>query len=84
MKEHRPDSFKCATDILRLAWNGGRHMASRRIGKQNVSAISHALELVTKAMDVLDAHDELPEAAVHLSLAQEHLRRVVRASSKES
>jgi hypothetical protein len=33
---------------------------------------------VTEAMDLLDAHDGPPDAAAHLSLAQETLRQALR------
>ena len=42
------------------------------------AAVERALVLVTEAMDLLDAHDGPPDAAAHLSLAQERLRRAIR------
>jgi len=45
-------------------------------------AVERALELVTEAMDLLDAHDGSPQAAAHLSLAQDVLRKVVRTEGK--
>ena len=50
-------------------------MSVRRNNDQ--SALQRALELVTEAMDLLDAHDGPPEVGAHLSLAQERLRQVV-------
>lgn len=38
-------------------------------------AIRRALELVTEAMDLLDAHGGAPDAAAHLALAQQDLRK---------
>lgn len=49
-------------------------MAGERNGAQR-RAIRRALELVTEAMDVLDAHGAVPDAAAHLALAQQALRR---------
>jgi hypothetical protein len=48
-------------------------------GTKNEAAVRRALELITEAMDVLDAHDGPPDAAAHLSLAQERLREAVGA-----
>ena len=42
------------------------------------AAVERALVLVTEAMDLLDAHDGPPDAAAHLSLAQETLRQALR------
>ena len=39
--------------------------------------MKRALELVTEAMDLLDAHDGGPELTAHLSLVQDRLRRIV-------
>ena len=52
-------------------------------GTKNEAAVRRALELITEAMDVLDAHDGPPDAAAHLSLAQERLRETV-AARRES
>lgn len=41
----------------------------------HVKVVARALALVTETMDMLDAHGSSPEAAVHLALAQEQLRR---------
>ena len=38
---------------------------------------SHALELITEAMDLLDAHDGPPDAAAHLAVAQQRLRQAL-------
>ena len=39
-------------------------------------AVKRALLLITEAMDLLDAHNGPPEAAAHLDLAQQILRKV--------
>ena len=38
--------------------------------------VRRALELVTEAMDLLDAHGAAPEVAVQLALAQQRLRQL--------
>jgi hypothetical protein len=46
--------------------------------KANESKVARrALELVTEAMDLLDAHGVLPNAAAHLAMAQQELRKSV-------
>jgi hypothetical protein len=45
-------------------------------GKRRQSpVIMRTLSLVTEAMDLLDAHGEAPDAAAHLALAQQVLRK---------
>ena len=44
--------------------------------------LKEALALVTEALDLLDAYDGPPEAAAHLSLAQEQLRGALRDMEK--
>jgi len=39
--------------------------------------IRRALELVTEAMDLLDAHGALPDEAAHLALVQQRLRQAL-------
>ena len=39
------------------------------------AAIRRALTLITEAMDLLDAHDGPPDAAAHLDLAQDRIRK---------
>jgi hypothetical protein len=53
-------------------------MAGERDGTQG-KAIQRALQLVTEAMDLLDAHGAVPDAAAHLALAQQQLRSALRA-----
>ena len=48
-----------------------------RQSARSLRAFDRALKLVTEAMDILDAHGGPPEAAAHLSLAQDRLRQVV-------
>jgi hypothetical protein len=43
------------------------------------SAIRRALKLTTEAIDLIDAHGGPPDAAAHLSLAQERLREALDA-----
>ena len=45
--------------------------------RSHAGAMKRALELVTEAMDLLDAHDGGPELTAHLSLVQDRLRRIV-------
>jgi hypothetical protein len=52
--------------------------------KDMVNAVMRALQLVTEAMDLLDAHGGPADVASHLSLAQEGLRREVRVGSSGS
>ena len=50
-------------------------------GKRNDNSerlINRVLSLVTEAMDLLDASGASPEAAAHLALAQQELRRLRR------
>jgi hypothetical protein len=51
-------------------------MASERTEAQT-KAIRRALELVTEAMDLLDAHHAAPDPAAHLAFAQQHLRQAL-------
>ena len=48
---------------------------SKRTEGQAAEAVRRALELTTEAMDILDGHRQCPDAAAHLALAQETLRR---------
>jgi len=57
-------------------------MRMSRSGNENDGPIKRALELVTEAMDLLDAYDGPADAAAHLSLAQERLRRTLRDLQK--
>ena len=50
-------------------------MAGERNHVQRDKAIKRALQLVTEAMDLLDAHGAGPEAAAHLAMAQQQLRK---------
>ena len=52
-------------------------MARERNRTRAVWAIRRALDLVTKAMDLLDAHGAPPDAAAHLAMAQQRLRQVL-------
>jgi hypothetical protein len=47
-------------------------------GASDNDAIRRALQLVTEALDVLDGGAGAPNAAAHLSLAQEELRQALR------
>ena len=49
-------------------------MSSKGKGRAN-AAITRVLALVTEAMDIMDAHGGPPDAAAHLDLAQQALRR---------
>ena len=49
-------------------------MAGQR-NQPNEKALRRALELVTEAMDLLDANGAAPDAAAHLALAQQDLRK---------
>ena len=49
-------------------------MAGKR-NQPNLKVTKRALELVTEAMDLLDAHGLAPDAAAHLALAQQSLRK---------
>lgn len=42
-----------------------------------MKVIRRALELVTEAMDLLDAHGQLPEAAAQLAVVQQHMRQAL-------
>lgn len=53
-------------------------MAGERSGT-HAKAIQRALQLVTEAMDLLDAHGVVPDAAAHLALAQQQLRVALRS-----
>jgi hypothetical protein len=47
------------------------------VSNKREAAIRRALELVTEAIDLLDAHDGPPDATANLSLAQEQLRQIL-------
>ena len=49
-------------------------MADERNDCKEAAAIKRALALTTQAMDVLDAHQCSPEAAVHLDLCRQKLQ----------
>jgi hypothetical protein len=53
-----------------------------RASKRTATAIRRALANVTEALDLLDAHDGPPDAAAHLSLAQERLRAAIKEIAK--
>ena len=53
-----------------------------RRGNKRDAAIERAVALVTEALGLLDAHDGPPDAAAHLSLAQERLRQAIRSDEK--
>jgi len=53
-----------------------------RLGDKDEAALRRALALVMEAMDLLDAYDGPPDAAAHLSVAQERLRQAVRDLQK--
>ncbi len=50
-------------------------MAGQHYEQHTLKAIRRALELITEAMDLLDAHDGPPDAAAHLAMAQQQLRQ---------
>lgn len=60
----------------------GPRMRMSRDVKATEDAVERALALVTEAMDLLDARGGPPDAAAHLSLAQERLRRAIRHSKR--
>ena len=49
-------------------------MAGERAEDRRKKSLKRALQLVTEAMDLLDAHGSEPQAAAYLALAQQHLR----------
>jgi hypothetical protein len=49
-------------------------MVSRTDATKREAAILRAVEMVTSALDLLDAHSGPPEASAHLALALESLR----------
>ena len=51
-----------------------------RQNARSLRAIGRALKLITEAMDLLDAHGGPPDAAAHLSLAQDKLKQFVEDS----
>jgi hypothetical protein len=51
-----------------------------RQNARSLRAIGRALKLITEAMDLLDAHGGPPDAAAHLSLAQDRLKQFVEDS----
>jgi hypothetical protein len=51
-------------------------MAGQRTESQG-RALMRALQLVTEAMDLLDAHGVAPDAAAHLAMAQQQLRQAI-------
>ena len=48
---------------------------SERENSGRSAAIRRALELVTEALDLIDAYDGPPTAGAHLALVQEQLRQ---------
>ena len=50
-------------------------MAGERYPVEREKALKRSLQLVTEAMDLLDAHSGDPQAAAYLALAQERLRK---------
>ena len=48
-------------------------MAAERVAREKV--LKRALELLTEAMDLIDAHGVDPEAAAYLAMAQQQLRK---------
>ena len=52
-------------------------MAGARNGVPRDQVLKRALELVTEAMDLLDAHGGDPKAAAYLALGQQQLRRTL-------
>lgn len=56
----------------------GTEVRMSRAGNKGERAVRRALALVTEALDLLDAYDGPPDAAAHLSLAQERLRQAMR------
>lgn len=46
--------------------------------EKRMAAICRSLELVIEAMDLLDAYDGPPDAAVHLELARKRLTEVLK------
>jgi hypothetical protein len=67
-----------------MIWSGGSGSGMRmsRRRNENDRPIKRALELVTEALDLLDAYDGPADAAAHLSLAQERLRQIIRHSPR--
>jgi 2-polyprenyl-3-methyl-5-hydroxy-6-metoxy-1,4-benzoquinol methylase len=57
-----------------LRWIMGRTGTGMQLTVYLTSASKRALELSTKAMDLLDAHGSDPKAAAYLALAQQQLR----------
>lgn len=51
-------------------------MTSKSISQRS-NAIRRALDLVTEAMDLLDAHDGPADAAAHLGMGQQILRQAI-------
>ena len=56
-------------------------MAGQRDELQQSSALRRAVALVTEAMDLLDAHGGVPDAAVHLAVAQQQMRQALSGQS---
>jgi hypothetical protein len=52
-------------------------MAGQRSEAQRLRPIRRALELVTEAMDLLDAHGSAPDTVAHLAFAQQQLRQAL-------
>lgn len=52
-------------------------MAGGRNQVQREKALKRSLELVTEAMDLLDAHGSDPQAAAYLAMAQQQLRKTL-------
>ncbi|MBW0007786.1 MAG: hypothetical protein JO335_08760 [Sphingomonas sp.] len=52
-------------------------MTGQRNEAQQSKALKRAVTLVTEAMDLLDAHGCSPDAAAHLAMAQQEMRRAL-------
>lgn len=57
-------------------------MADENSADWQAKALRRAAMLVTEAMDLLDAHGGMPEAAAHLDLALASLRRTMSSGSE--
>lgn len=49
-------------------------MSGSRNSVPHEQVVRRALQLITEAMDLLDAHGTDPQAAAHLAMAQQSLR----------
>ena len=56
-------------------------MANSEEDELRVRALKRALEMVTAAVDLLDAHRGPPDAAAHLAMAQQNLLKELAKSS---